>query len=142
MPATEKSYGSEYLYSEDLLTKQAYHSVEVEIVAVHEPGTLKTKDGKTIENKWTIEVKGKTAKAPKKLPLCKTSHRVIHAVTGETAGPGWIGKTIRLEVRIVDSFGDKVPALRVMPYPGTMVPKSVLKLLGTKAVWNPPTEAK
>ena len=135
MATTNKddSYGPEFLYSEDLLKGGEYLAPEVEISEVHPPGTVKCQKGrKTIEDKWTIGFKG----AKKMLVLCKTNKTVIHTVTGEEPGPNWIGKKITLEVRIIDSFSKKEPAIRVIPPAGTMLRRKTIEMLGTKAVFN------
>lgn len=137
MSGTDKPYGSAYLYSEDLLSNREYRMVDAEISKVAPPGTLKTADKKLID-KWTIFFKG----MEKALVLCKTNASIIHFVTGEEPGDDWIGHTVTLQVRMVESFGEMVPAIRVIPPDGVMVRKNVRKRLGTKAVWKGPPKPK
>ena len=131
MSAKTDSYGSAYLYSEDLLHKQRYKTVEVEITEVIPPGTLKTADNRLID-KWSVRFKGKD----KIFVLCKTNVGILHHVLGDAPGPSWVGQTIKLQVRIVEAFGDQVTAIRVIPPTGCMIRKSLLKRLGTKAEWK------
>ena len=131
MPATSDSYGSAYLYSEDLLFKQEFKTVEVTIAEVIPPGQLKKADGGLID-KWSVRFEGKE----KTLVLCKTNVGLIHHVVGDPPSDAWIGKTITLQVRVVDAFGEQVNAIRVMPPKGCVIRKSLLKRLGTKAIWK------
>lgn len=131
MSAKTESYGSRFLYSEDLLHKQQYMDANVVIEEVIPPGTLKTEDKRSID-KWTLRFEGKE----KMLVLCKTNASIIHHIIGDSPGPEWIGKQIRLQVRFVEAFGEMVTAIRVMPPNGCMIRKSLLKRLGTKAVWK------
>jgi hypothetical protein len=131
MSQKTESYGSQYLYSEDLLINKEYKSVTVEIEEAIPPNTLRSADKKMID-KWTLKFKGKD----KLLVLCKTNVTLIHCIVGEPPGDAWKGATINLQVRVVEAFGENVTALRVMPPNGCMVRKNVLKRLGTKAVWK------
>jgi len=49
MDKDKQSYGSAYLYAEDLLSDGKFKSVEVEISELHEPHTLQRADGKFID---------------------------------------------------------------------------------------------
>lgn len=125
------NYGTGYLYSEDLLAGGEYKTVVVEISNVFPPKSLRTADGKTID-KWTLSFAGKD----KRLVLCKTNATVIHCINGNPPGDAWKGQKLTLQVRIVESFGDIVTAIRVMPPNGCMIRKNVIKRLGKKAVWR------
>lgn len=125
------NYGTGYLYSEDFLAGGEYKTVSVEVDSVFPPGSIKTADKKPID-KWTISFAGKE----KRLVLCKTNVTVIHCVSGNPPGDLWKGVKLTLQVRIVESFGDMVTAIRVMPPNGCLVRKNVVKRLGTKAVWK------
>lgn len=127
----EQTYGGRFLYAEDLLVGGEFRTVELTISEYHEPGTLRSADERLID-KAAIGFEGKQ----KLLVLCKTNASVIHFATGEPAGPKWIGHKITLQPRMVEAFGDNVVALRVMPPPGCVIRKSILKRLGTKAVWK------
>lgn len=127
----EQTYGSRFLYAEDLLVGGEFRTVELTISEYHEPGTLKSADGRLID-KPTIGFEGKS----KLLVLCKTNASVIHFATGEPAGPKWIGHKITLQPRLVEAFGEDVVALRVMPPQGCTIRKSIVKRLGKRAVWS------
>jgi len=133
MSQKTESYGTAYLYSEDFLTAGEYKTCSLEIEKVHPPGTIKTAEKKFID-KWTLGFKGKD----KMLVLCKTNCTIIHCINGNPPSDAWIGQRITLQVRIVESFGDMVTAIRVMPPTGCMVRKNVIKRLGQKAVWTKP----
>lgn len=119
----EQNYGSQYLYAEDLLSDGKFKSVEVEISELHEPGTLKKADGGTVD-KPALSFKGAT----KKLVLCKTNIALIKFAVGDADAAKWIGKKIRLVVRLVDAFGSKVTAIRV--WPSVSIRKGLVKYLG------------
>lgn len=133
----KEDYGSRFLYSENLLSGGKYHSPTLTISAYHPPGSLISADKKPIM-KPTIGFDGRD----KMLVLCKTNVSILIAVTGEQPGEKWIGKSCRLEVRIVDAFGEQVTALRVMPPQGCMIRKALLARLGSKAEWVPPADGK
>lgn len=122
----KQDYGQEFLYAENLLAKGAYQTVKVKIAEVIEPNKMRRADGKLIE-KYVLKFEGKK----KMLVLCKTNERVLHFVCGGQPDE-WPGKEITLSVRDVDSFGDIVPAIRVMPV-GVKIRKDLLKRLGTPA---------
>ena len=128
---SKKQFGSRFLYAEDLLQGGEFRKATVEISEVHERGTL-TAANKTRIDKLTIGFKGRE----KLLVLCKTNERVIHIVTGEVPGPGWIGKQITLGARIVDAFGSESLAVRVLPPVGTVLTVSLNKRLGREAVFK------
>lgn len=125
-----EDYGGRFMYAEHLLVGGDYRTVAVVIEEVIPPGTLKAANGKMID-KPTIKFKGKD----KMLVLCNTNVAMIRFSTGDTLENS-IGKTITLQPRIVDAFGDKVVALRVIPPAGEKVRRSVLMRLGTKAEWH------
>lgn len=124
-------YGSAYLYAEDLIHGGRFVTVSLEISEVIPENTIKAANGKLVD-KPIIRFKGKN----KQLPLCKTNVSVIKFVTGEQMGDGWIGKTIKLQVRVVESFGSKVLGLRVLPPVGAQLPKNVIERLGVEAVFH------
>ncbi len=67
---------------------------------------------------------------------------MIPFVTGEQLTES-VGHRITLQPRIVDAFGEKVVAIRIMPGKDQPVRKAVAARLGTKAVFTsvpPPTE--
>jgi hypothetical protein len=131
MSEKSENYGSEYLYSEDLLHKQTYVTADVTIEEVIQPGTLTTKDKRKID-KWSLRFVGKS----KILVLCKTNASILHHVIGDAPGPSWVGKSIKLQVRVVEAFGAQVTAIRVIPPTGCMIRKSLIQRLGTKAEWR------
>lgn len=133
MSQKTENYGTSYLYSEDFLSGGEYKTVSLEIDRVHPPGSIKSADKKPID-KWVLQFAGKD----KMLVLCKTNCTVIHCINGNPPGDSWIGQKVTLQVRIVESFGELVPAIRVMPPNGCMMRKNVAKRLGTKAVWTKP----
>lgn len=125
------SYGSRFLYSEDLLFKQEYKTVQVTIAEVIPPGELEAADGRQI-GKWSLRFEGKD----KLLVLCKTNVGLIHHILGNPPGADWVGEKLTLQVRLVEAFGDQVAAIRVMPPNGCKVRKSLLDRLGKKAEWQ------
>lgn len=127
----KESYGSRFLYSENLLINGEFKSPVVEISEVHSPGTIKSADGRVID-KWTIGFKGKS----KLLVLCKTNASLIHFLTGYEPGDGWIGGKIKIQARIVKAFGEDTTAIRVMPEPGTTLRKKLIEGLGKPAIFN------
>ena len=131
----KRAYGSGFMYAEDLLQGGKFHTVTVEIAEVHEPGTLKSADGKLID-KYVIGFKGKE----KRLCLAKTNVAIIHLVTGEQPGEGWIGKRITLQAREVKAFGANTLALRVIPPTGTPLRRTLYERMGKEAVYQPPEE--
>ena len=124
----KQEYGTGFLYAEDLLKNQQFQTVTVEIAEVIEPHTITAANGKVVD-KYCLKFVGKS----KILALCKTSASIIHFVTGDPPGPEWVGKTITLQVRNVEAFGEQVLAIRVIPPAGTRVRKTILQRLGTKA---------
>lgn len=128
----KEDYGSAYLYAEDLLRNGEFQTVTVKIEEVIPPNTMKAANGKMID-KPTLRFEGKS----KLLVLCKTNQAMVMFCTG---GPlcDAAGKSITLQPRFVDAFGDEVVALRVIPPPGIRVRRSVMTRLGRKAVWEGP----
>lgn len=124
-------YGSRFLYAEDLLIGGEFKSPEIEITEVHEPGSLTAANKQKID-KWSVSFKGKD----KILVLCKTNVSIVHIVTGELPGESWIGKKIKIQVRVVDAFGAKTLAIRVIPPVGTVLRKAILDRLGSQAVFE------
>lgn len=130
MSKKEDNYGSAYLYAEDLLHGGEFRTVTVEISEYIPANTLRAANNKIID-KPSVKFVGKQ----KILVLCKTNAAMIHYCTGELPDR-WVGKTITLQPRIIEAFGDSVVAIRVIPPPGVKVRRSVLKRLGEKAVWT------
>ena len=122
---------SRFLYAEDLLKGGKYVSPVVEMSEVIRPGSLKSADGRAIA-KWTIGFKG----TDKKLVLCKTNVSIIHFVIGDEPSDRWVGGKIKLQARIVDAFGEKTVAIRVIPPVGTTLRKSLIQRLGKEAVFE------
>ncbi len=130
----KENYGEGYMKSLDFLRDEKYQTYQFEITSVHEPGTLKAADGSLIP-KHVVGVKGSN----KKLVLCKSNVSFIIYTTGQQFGEKWIGKKITVQVRDVESFGEIVPALRVIPPKGCRIPTKLYKRLGTEAVWVAPS---
>ena len=125
----KKEYGSAYLYAEDLIRDGNYIDATVTIESVIAPNTIKAANGKMIGHD-TLKFVGKD----KLLVLCaKVNQRILAIATGESQAEKWPGHKITLQVRIVDSFGEKVPAIRILPPQGAMIRKSLRERLGTKA---------
>ena len=125
----KKEYGTAYLYAEDLIRDGNYIDATVTIESVIPPNTIKAANGKMIGHD-TLKFVGKD----KLLVLCaKVNQRILAIATGESQAEKWPGHKITLQVRIVDSFGEKVPAIRILPPQGTMIRKSLRERLGTKA---------
>lgn len=124
----KEDYGSRFLYAEDLIVDGSFRTVTLEVSAWHEPGTITAANGKKVD-KPCIEFAGKQ----KMLALCKTNRSVGVIVTGQQAGPKWIGHKLTLQARVVEAFGEKVLALRIIPQPGTVLRKSLKDRLGMKA---------
>ena len=125
----KKEFGSAYLYAEDLIRDGNYIDATVTIESVISPNTIKAANGKMIGHD-TLKFVGKD----KLLVLCaKVNQRILSIATGESQAEKWPGHKITLQVRIVDSFGEKVPAIRILPPQGAMIRKSLRERLGTKA---------
>jgi hypothetical protein len=125
----KKEFGSAYLYAEDLIRDGNYIDATVTIESVIPPNTIKAANGKMIGHD-TLKFVGKD----KLLVLCaKVNQRILAIATGESQAEKWPGHKITLQVRIVDSFGEKVPAIRILPPHGAMIRKSLRERLGTKA---------
>lgn len=131
MKPKDQTYGSRFLYAEDLLIGGEFKTVHLTISEFHPAGSLRSADKRLID-KNSIGFDGKS----KLLVLCKTNEGVIHYTTGEPPGMKWIGHKVTLQPRVVEAFGDQVVALRIIPPPGTKVRKSILQRIGTKAEWT------
>lgn len=131
MDKSKDNFGSRFLYAEDLLIGGEFKTVQVVIEKYYPANTLESADRKKID-KPSLGFKDKA----KLLVLCKTNSSLIHFVTGEDDPAKWVGKTITLQPRVVDAFGEKVVALRVMPTNGVMIRKGLMKRLGEKAVFR------
>lgn len=124
----EKKIEPGFLYAEDLIAGGKFHDAVVEIESVAAPNTTKASDGRAVD-KWVLSFKGKD----KRLVLCKTNVSILKFVTGEQPGDGWVGKSIRLQARIVDAFGSETTAIRVVPPVGVSIRKKLIERLGRKA---------
>jgi hypothetical protein len=125
----KKEYGSAYLYAEDLIRDGNYIDATVTIESVIPGGTIKAANGKIIPHD-TLKFKG----TEKLFVICaKVNQRILAIASGEAQPEKWPGHKITLQVRIVDSFGEKVPALRILPPQGAIIRKSLRDRLGTKA---------
>jgi hypothetical protein len=122
------SFGSRFLYAEDLLHGGEFRDAEVQISEFHKPHSLKAADGKPID-KPSLGFDGRD----KLLVLCKTNVQLIKFATGEALTDKWIGKKIVLTVRLVESFGEKVPAIRVK---SKLIRKGLLKHYGEPLKWQ------
>lgn len=129
----DKTKWEGFVYAEDLLRGGEYITATVTISAVWAPNTEERADGQLID-KWVLAFEGST----KRLALCKTNVRVLQYITGEQPGDDWIGRTIQIQPREVQAFGETVIALRVVPPTGTKIRKAVADKLGRKAVWKAP----
>jgi len=81
--------------------------VELTIDRLEKLASITYGNGKTEKNVILAYFKG----TEKPLSLCLTNALDILEVLG--TGSGWAGKKIRVEVKIVDAFGKKVPAVRI-----------------------------
>jgi len=123
------SYGSQYLQSEDLIESGDYRQKKLVIESVIPPGTITTASKKVIPHK-TLKFKN----FHQLLVLCaKVNEGMLKIVSGESDWQKWPGTEVTLEVRIVESFGEMVPAIRIIPQKGVLIKSSFLKRLGTKA---------
>ena len=132
---SKQDYGSEYLYAEDLLINGRFKSPTVTISEYIPANTLTTKNHRKVDRP-SIRFRGKE----KVFVLNKTNRRMIHLVTGQDEGPGWVGWTITLQARVGEAFGDdNCLFLRVMPTEGMAIPRSLMKRLGRRAT-DPPQQ--
>lgn len=130
-------YGSRFLYAEDLIVDGAFRTVTLEISAWHDRGTITAANGKKVD-KPCVEFAGKS----KMLALCKTNIAIGVICTGQQPGAKWIGHKVTLQPRVVDAFGEKVLALRIIPQSGTVLRKSLKDRLGAKAELSVPQPEK
>ena len=128
MASDKKDFGTGFLYAEDLIRGGDFQPVTVVISEVHPPNTIKNAEQKLID-KPVIGFE----KASRRLVLCKTNEAILKYVCGEQVGEGWIGKEVTLQARVVDSFGDQVTAIRVVPKSGMKIRKKLVERLGKKA---------
>lgn len=121
--AVRDSYTGDYLSSLDLIAAgKDFADLTIERVAA--PGTVRDAAGKTIDE--PVIYFGET---PRGLVANTTNLRAIALQHGSAASK-WSGKRIRIGVRLVDAFGQQVPALRVLPPDGIPVPHAIRKQLG------------
>lgn len=126
------NFGRRFLYAEDLLVGQKFHTPTLTIAGVSPPGTEKSADGRLID-KPVLHFEGKD----KALVLCKTNQQVIHIIVGEPIGERWVGKAIKIGARNVKAFGVQCLAIRALPARGTVLRKRLVELLGTPAEYVP-----
>lgn len=129
--ADKQEYGNQFLYAEDLLHKGKFVTADVVIEEYIPAGTLTAANGRRIDRP-VLKFKGKQ----KMLALsAKCNRQLIHLITGQDEGPGWVGHTITLQARVVEAFGDKnTLAIRVVPPVGTAIRRSISQRLGRPAV--------
>jgi len=121
--AMRDRYEGQFLEGADLMAKDAF---ALKIVSVADPGTIRDSRKKVIEEA-VIEF----AKAKKKLVLGKTNYRILVSLFG-TDETLWIGKTVQLQCRFLDCFGElDVPCVRIVPPHGTPIPKGARDYMGT-----------
>jgi len=125
-------YGSRFLYAENLLRGGQFHTANVTIAKVHPPYSIKSADKRQIE-KVVIEFE----ESDKLLVLAKTNARIIHYITGEPPGDGWVGHKITVQARIVPAFGEDSVAIRIIPPPGVTIRRGLARMLGVPAEWHP-----
>lgn len=114
----------QYLHAEHLVHGGGFRPAKVTISEVIPPNTVKSADGKIID-KTIVRFDGKS----RALILCKTNEGIIRTLTGH--GPdGWVGQEITLEARVVNAFGARVLAVRVIPRPGQLLRRGLLQRLG------------
>lgn len=119
-----KDLGPEYLYAEDLLIDGEWKEFTLTVKAVHPPGTVKKKEGGTID-KPVVEFE----KTAKRLVLCKTNQRLAHMVMGTAKVSEWVGKKMTLYAGRGKAFGYMTPWIRIRTTAG-MTPYGVRKHLG------------
>lgn len=132
----ENDYGPGYLKSENLLHNRQYVTVNVKIKSISPENTVKAADG-TLIDKPILWFEGKE----RGLIMNKTNQAVLRSCIGDDDITKATGDTVTLQVRIVDSFGVKEPAIRIIPAKKCMLRKVLAKRLGTQAVWEGPTPA-
>lgn len=117
--------GGEYLYAEDFLVDGEWKQYSLVIAKVYPRGTLKTKEGKSIDRN-VLEFE----KSAKRLVLNKTNERLCKLVIGSNKVSQWIGKSLTLyAVANVAAFGQRTCAIRIR-VPKDMVPYGTRKHLG------------
>lgn len=127
----ERTLGSGFLYSEDLMQHGEYKTFTLEIAEVIAANTVKSADGKMID-KPILRFVG----AERMLVLNRTNQSAIPYATGQ-AIRDCVGHKVTLEVRDVKSFGGIIePAIRIMPPEGVKVRKKLAERMGTKAIWQ------
>jgi hypothetical protein len=133
----ENDYGPGYLKSENLLQNRQYMTAVVQIKEISPENTVQAADGKLIDKPilWFV---GKE----RGLVANKTNQAVLRSCIGDDDITKAAGSTVTLQVRIVDSFGIKEPAIRIMPPKNVRLRRAIVKRLGTEAVWEGPSPAK
>lgn len=114
-----------YLRSEHLLREGKYASPQLKIVDVLHNAPLMRKN-KTYQGLALV-----FEKQEKVLGLGVTNESLLAIVCGDSAPDKWIGHTIRLEVREVQSVsGGTEPAIRIIPESGTKLRSGLVRQLG------------
>ena len=128
-----KAYTNEpFLRSEHLLRNGNYCTPKLTVKAVLTGVPLMRK------NKAYQGIALVFEKQEKVLGLGNTNESLMAVATGESSPEKWIGQTIILEVREVNSAsGGTEPAIRIRPADGTKMRSGLIKQLG-KAIPNQP----
>jgi hypothetical protein len=109
-------YPSRFIASEDFKDKPV--TLTVDRVTVEQVGHGGDKESKVIAY---FKERSKTTKEPIQLVLCATNAQRIGAMFGSEAD-GWSGHKVTLAVEMVESFGEIVPAIRVLGSPEITAP--------------------
>ena len=121
--AMRDRYEGKFLEGADLMTRDSYSLV---IASVADPGTVQDSRQQVIE-----EAVIGFEKATKRLVLGKTNYRILVAQFGSDEKE-WVGKTVKLQCRFLDCFGEvDVPCVRIVPPDGTPVPKGARDFMGS-----------
>lgn len=129
----KEDFGSGFLYVENLLHDRQYRTVSVTIEEVIPKNTITSANKKLIDQP-ILKFVGKE----RMLVLNKTNQSILRVSIGDDDLSKAVGVSITLQPRIVEGWGDLMPAIRVMPPEGVKIRKNLLKRLGEKAVWTGP----
>jgi len=103
-----KHIDKRFLSSVDLIGMGA---VTLTIDRVEKLAELKYGTGESDKNALLIYFK----ETPKPLKLCKTNVKNIVYALKTAKAAEWNGKKITMEIKVVQSFGKQVPAIRIRP---------------------------
>jgi hypothetical protein len=126
-PAVKKEPRHEgFIASDDIgYDNKGGNSVTLEIESTAEPGTVTDAKKATVQERVLY-----FKKAEKGLILNRTNERILRLLCGRKPS-GWIGKTITLQVRFTDAFGEvDIPTIRIIPPKGVPLPFGVRKWIG------------